>query len=276
MTNQDYQLEELENAAVKKSNTAKRVAAAAGLLAAGGATGFGATTLANNLSEETPMETLSEEDLDSVVNAGANQVPEPEPEPEPEPQHARQATPARNATPHKIQNDDVDISFDKTTHFYDSDNDLMMTTEEGRVDGYDFKLVDVDGDLRADYIGIDANGDGIYSDDEIVSLQGEDQIAMGNSTRYHEDVFVDTNPEPEPYVLEDEKDYVDVARHDYSDEKDGESYTPDLGQSTENYDDNLAYDGEYKDEDDYDYGLAQNDNHDDTYDDLGSDSFDLG
>lgn len=36
MTNEDYQLEELENAAVNKSNNAKRFAAAAGILATGG------------------------------------------------------------------------------------------------------------------------------------------------------------------------------------------------------------------------------------------------
>jgi len=45
MTNEDYQLEELENAAVNKSNNAKRIAAAAGLLATGGAAGYAATNI---------------------------------------------------------------------------------------------------------------------------------------------------------------------------------------------------------------------------------------
>ena len=88
MTNEDYQLEELENAAVNKSNNAKRIAAAAGLLATGGAVGYAASNIPGG-SDEEPIETLTEEELDEVADAGASQVQEPveKPQPTPQPQH---------------------------------------------------------------------------------------------------------------------------------------------------------------------------------------------
>ena len=288
MTNEDYQLEELENAAVNKSNNAKRVAAAAALLATGGAAGYAATNIPVGSGDE-PVETLTEDDLESVADTGANQVQEPQPQPKPQPQPQPAPEP-----PAPAPEDDVDVSFDKTTHYYDENNNLILTTEEGTVNGHQFKLADVDGDMRADILGYDADGNGVINEDEIVELSGKDQIAMGHATTHHEDQFLAINepePYPEPYDLEEEKDYADNTIHnDFEDEKTGESYSHDYAENNEDYnngdsepysanpsnDSDYAYEENAKDESDYEYNdLAENDTTDDTYDDLGSDSLDI-
>ena len=283
MTNEDYQLEELENAAVNKSNNAKRIAAAAGLLATGGAAGYAATNIPTGVVDE-PIESLTEEDLEGVADTGANQVQEPEVKPQP-------ATPVQPTPPAE---DEVDVSFDKTTHYYDENNNLIATSEEGTINGKQFTLVDVDGDKNADILAYDANGNGAYEDNEIAFLEGDDQIAMGHEATQHEDQFVAIHePEPEPYIepydINEEKDYADNTIHnDFEDEKTGESYSHDYAENNEDYnngeveeysadpsdDSDYAYEDETKD--DYEYNdLAENDTTDDTFDDLGSDSLDI-
>lgn len=290
MTNEDYQLEELENAAVNKSNNAKRIAAAAGLLATGGAAGYAATNIPTGGAEE-PIETLTEEDLESVADTGANQVQEPEVKPQPV-----QPQPATPVQPTPPAQDEVDVSFDKTTHYYDENNNLVMTTEEGTVNGQQFKLVDVDGDMRADILAYDADGNRVINEDEIVELSGKDQIAMGHATAQHDDQFIAIHePEPEPYIepydINEEKDYADNTIHnDFEDEKTGETYSHDYAENNEDYnngevdhysaessdDSDYAYEDEGKEESDYEYNdLAENDTTDDTFDDLGSDSLDI-
>lgn len=289
MTNEDYQLEELENAAVNKSNNAKRIAAAAGLLATGGAAGYAATNIPTGVEDE-PIETLTEEDLEGVAETGANQVQEPEVTPQPVQPQPQPATPVQPVTPAQ---DEVDVSFDKTTHYYDENNNLVMTTEEGTVNGQQFKLVDVDGDKRADILAYDADGNGVINEDEIVELTGKDQIAMGHATAEHDDQFIAIHePEPEPYIepydIDEEKDYADNDIHnDFEDEKTGETYSHDYAENNEDYDNgevehysaetsDYAYEEEVKDESDYEYNdLAENDSTDDTFDDLGSDSLDI-
>lgn len=292
MTNEDYQLEELENAAVNKSNNAKRIAAAAGLLATGGAAGYAATNIPTGVEVE-PIETLTEEDLEGVAETGANQVQEPEVTPQPVQPQPQPATPVQPVTPAQ---DEVDVSFDKTTHYYDENNNLVMTTEEGTVNGQQFKLVDVDGDKRADILAYDADGNGVINEDEIVELTGKDQIAMGHATAEHDDQFIAIHePEPEPYIepydIDEEKDYADNDIHnDFEDEKTGETYSHDYAENNEDYDNgevehysaetsdgsDYAYEEEVKDESDYEYNdLAENDTTDDTFDDLGSDSLDI-
>lgn len=292
MTNEDYQLEELENAAVNKSNNAKRIAAAAGLLATGGAAGYAATNIPAGEVEE-PMESLTEEDLESVADTGANQVQEPEVKPQPVQHQTQPATPVQPTPPAQ---DEVDVSFDKTTHYYDENNNLVMTTEEGTVNGQQFKLVDVDGDMRADILAYDADGNGVINEDEIVELSGKDQIAMGHATAQHDDQFIaihDPEPEPyiEPYDINEEKDYADNTIHnDFEDEKTGETYSHDYAENNDDYNNgdvehysaessdgsDYAYEDEGKEESDYEYNdLAENDTTEDTFEDLGSDSLDI-
>ena len=275
MTNEDYQLEELENAAVKKSNNAKRVAAATGLLAAGGAAGYAATQIPLG-SDEEMEDPLTEEDLEGVADTGANQVQEPETvsqSVQPAPQYV---APSQSESQTEAE---TDVSFDKTVHYYDENNNLIMTSEEGTIDGRQFKLIDVDGDMRADVLGYDADGNGVINENEVVYLSGKDQIAMGHSTSGHEDVFVDTHnehepvveSEPFPYDIDNEKDLADNNIHnDFEDEKTGESYNAGSDYACNEEDENV------KDDSDYEYdSFAENDSSEDSFDDLDSDSIDL-
>ena len=284
MTNEDYQLEELENAAVNKSNNAKRMAAAAGLLATGGAAGYAATNISTGSGEES-METLTEDDLEGVAETGANQVQDSEAQPQPvQPQPIVEQPAPEPAEPQ--------VDFDTTTHYYDENNNLVATAEEGTIDGHKFTMLDVDGDMKADILAYDENGDGVYEDREIVTLEGKNQIAMGNEATEHKDVFLAANnpepePYPEPYNIDDEKDLADNTIHnDFDDEKTGENYSHDYAENNEDYnngesdhnsaDSDYAYEDDLKEESDYEYNdLAENDTTDETFDDLGSDSLDI-
>lgn len=288
MTNEDYQLEELENAAVNKSNNAKRAAAAAGFLVTGGAAGFAATKIPE-MTEDEEIESLSEEDLEGIATTGANQVQQAQPEPKP------QAEPQANVQPEQPQTEDEpDITFDKTVHVYDEDQNLIMTKEVGTVDGHEFQLIDVDNDLRADIFAYDQDGNGIINEDEITLLPEDKQIAMGNPTGEHEVMFAQREPEPEPvapieqdepepYIVEDEKDIADNTIHnDFEDEKTGEKYEDDYAENNRDYYNNgdvenysagepetesepeYAYEEDAKEGDEYEYdGLAENETDDD-------------
>lgn len=294
MANEDYQLEELENAAVNKSNNAKRIAAAAGILAAGGAAGYAATNIPLGNDDES-KEILTEEDLESVTDTGANQVHEPEVTQQPVQQPQQPATP-----PTPPVEDEVELTFEKTTQYYDENQNLLVTTEEGTLEGHKFQLMDIDGDMRADVLAYDKDGNGIYNEDEVVELSGKDQITMGHATSQHDVKFVALNepepePNPEPYIepldINEEKDYTDNEIHnDFEDEKTGENYQYDYAENNENYNNNgdieqysasssdYAYEEEeeVKDESDYEYNdLAENDMTEDSLDDFGDDSLDI-
>ena len=282
MKNEDFQLEELETAAVNKSNNAKRIAASAGLLAAGGSVGAGVAyglSQGNNPVVE-PVEELDDEDILDVANAGARQVGDPEqyPENDTNTTHANGGS-RQTTTPRQ---DDSDVSFNRTTQYYDENGDLVQTVEDGKVDGYDFRLVDYDGDGKADVMGIDVNGDGVYDTSEMQHLSGEDQIQMGHQT--NENVAVlpeqptpEIPEEPEPYVI-DGMDHPEMAQEDpLAREKAGEEFTtgtPDEGDGTlvaENDDPDILEGKEGY----YDDGLAEN-TADDAYTDFGGgDSYDM-
>lgn len=217
--------------------------------------------------------------------------PQPvQPQPQPQP-----VTPVEPTPP---EPDGPDVSFDKTIHYYDENQNLVVTEENGTINGQQFKLVDVDGDMRADLLAYDADNNGIINEDEIVELSGKDQIAMGHATTQHEVKFVtmqEPEPEPEPYIepydIHEEKDLADdTIQNDFEDEKTGENYSHDYAENNEDYNNgevdhysaessdesDYAYEDENKEEDDYGYNdLAENDTVDDTFEDLGSDSLDI-
>lgn len=275
MTNQDYQLEELENAAVNKSNNAKRAAVIGAGMLGTAATASAATYAIEHPteSEHEDVESLSTEELENVAQSGANQVHEPEVKPE-----AAKSTGVNNhpagtkpATPTEV--DDIDLSFNRTTETYDSEGNLVSTAIEGQLEGRDIRIVDVDGDHKADIMAVDINGDGVYQDDEIFELDESQQIDMNIDTRFH-NVVVLNNEQPEPYNVDDKGDYAyNPDENRYSDEKADEIYRP--GEENDSTDNSYAYEDDYKEDGDYYGELAENDGADEQLDDLGSDSFDL-
>lgn len=307
MNNDDFKLEELEDAAVKKSNNAKRAAAIGATVLGSGAVGAAGMSMVGNPAGDDAInddqDLLSQEDLEGVAQTGAGQVDSTQPvqeEPAPQTQtHAPQSHVSNvQETPPTAPNDDIDITFDKTTHFYGENNELLMTTEEGTLEGRDFMLVDLDDDKQADILAYDANDNGVYEDNEIVALDGRDQIVMGNPTPEHNDVFVnldDFDPDPDIDVIdfEDEKGYADsrdTIHNDFEDEKTGENYEHDYAENNENYindgdveqysaDADLAYEDEEIVNDDFEEefdSLADNDSTvDDAIDSVNDDFIDI-
>ncbi len=292
MTNEGFKLEELENAAVKKSNNAKRAAAIGATVAGSGAIGVAAKAIYDNHvtgDENADDSDLTTDDLDQVVNEGSQHVenaPNPAQNAAPAaPHHAPAPGPGQAPGPVPTPpEDEIDVEFDTTTHYYDENNDLIMTTQEGTVEGRDFLLADLDNDGKADIFAYDQNNDGVYQDNEITYLTGADQISMNNPTPHHEDVFlppvepepidpepIDPEPLPEPpYYIDEDKDYDDTINNDFVDEKTGETYQDDYADNNDNYindgdvdqysasSESVAY------EDDMDKG------YDDSYEDLAS------
>lgn len=280
MTNEDYQLEELENAAVNKSGNAKRIAAAAGLFATGGAAGFAATQIPTG-EEEVPDPLLTE-DIDEGANAGVDQVEEPKTQaPAPKTETPPVDEPKEEPEP------EPEVTFDKTTHYYDENHNLVASAEEGTIDGKDFALYDFNGDMRADALAYDENGNGVYEDHEFLALEGRDQIVMGHEATTHDDVFLASNePEPiepiDPYdpwqdIDDDKDDWAnnnnnDDIHNDFEDEKTGEDYSHDYADNNGDYDNGEDDNGEEA----YGYAnIAADDTADGSFDDLGSDSFDI-
>ena len=282
MANEDYQLEELENAAVNKSNNAKRAAAAAGLFAAGGGTTYAATKIAEASTE--PEHKLTTEDVEKAVKDALSQVKEPEvkpqPAPAPKPASEHHVAPKVEDHPnHQSPQDMVDHAhFDKPTFILDPSGERVGTIEEGTVNGHKIMLKDEDGDMRADYYAYDEDGNGVYNKDEEMNLYGKNQIAMGHDSDNYEH-HIET-PKVVDYNKYDPQDIV----NNFEDEKTGEVYVNDYAKRSGDYSNDFENNQDVveepntdtsDDDDEYD-SLASNDEAaDDTFDDLGSDALDI-
>lgn len=237
MKENDFQLEELENEAVKKSSNAKRFAAAAGLMAAGAGTTLAATAVADAVNHPADAQPESV-DLQEIAEAGANQVPEAA---APQPAVSQEVVVETVHQPVAPQEDTRDIEFTTNTHYYDQNGNLVINEESGKIEGHDFKILDVDLDGKADMLMVDVDGDHEYSLDEMEILTPQDNVLMGHPTAKHYDVCINTDstPEPDPWVdpTPDPWDVVDGGdiSNDFRDEKTGEVYSDDYAENNENY-----------------------------------------
>lgn len=269
MANEDYKLEELENAAVNKSNNAKRAAAAAGLFAAGGGTTYAAT----KILEPEPVTPPDEEAVKKAAELGFNQVSKPEVK--------HQPTPAPKPKPEPVPTPPDDKpQIEKTTIYVDEDGERIATLQEGKLNGHKVALADTDGDMRADLYAYDEDGNGIYNEDEITELKGRHQIPMKPTDTGEMKVEVVRSYDIPGYYPEDEGN--NSIHNNFEDEKTGESYKHDYAERSGNYN-NHANAEQYSEDtpiyaepdDEYD-SLASNDEAaDDTFDDLGSDALDI-
>lgn len=269
MQENDFQLEELENQAVKKSSNAKRIAAAAGLMAAGAGTTLAATAVAGAAGEPA-LEQPEAVDLQEIAETGANQVPEAAaPQPTVAQQEVVVETVHQPAPPQ--EEDELDIKFDTKTTIVDENGNVEASELKGTVNGHDFVITDIDGDDEGDIMKIDVDGNKIYTSDEIVILTPNDHISM-NQDAAHQVVIIepseDPAPTPDPWDVVD----VDDIHNDFRDEKTGEVYSDDYAESNPNYvnnadlatedgtiDESLAYDVYESGEDDITNDLASED-----------------
>ena len=265
-TNSVMIVDDYENMAVQKSNNAKRVAAGAALFVGGAAVAGGAAYAATG--HETPDviddSPLTAEDVVEGGNVGNDYQPEVHNETtervvyvekHEEPSHDQ----------HSEQTDETQVTWDEKTVVYDENDNVVGSVESGTIQGHDFALFDVDGDDHADYLAIDADGNGQFDDNEIVKYDVSDHVHMGHETAYTKEIHNNIQ-----YIVSEDGG-EDIARNDddreiihnnFEDEKTGESYNGDYAENNRDYNPNADMDS-YGNSDNY---LAENDCYD-GYDD---------
>lgn len=255
--NNDYQLEDAENAAVQKSQNLKRgLAVGAGVVAAGGAA-YAATQMSGGGGSDTPE--VSADDILAGAQAAADAAADSADPATATVVHDTHHTESHvhvhhhhpQPTPNPGQNPGGDhepnVEVQESSLLYDEDGNYIGAVEEGVIDGKNFKIIDSDGNGKGDLIGIDENGNGIYEDNEISYMDNESyDIGNGKTVSiYQQDetgepvlVARGTPDEIIPSIADNNNpggDDIDNIRNDFEDEKTGEVYKDDLAENNPDY-----------------------------------------
>ena len=268
-TNSVMNVDDYENMAVQKSNNAKRVAAGAALFVGGAAVAGGAAYAATG--HETPDviddSPLTAEDVVEGGNVGNDYQPEVHNETTERVVYVEKYEEPSNDQ-NSEQTNETQVTWDEKTVVYDENGNVVGSVENGTIQGHNFALFDVDGDNHADYLAIDADGNGQFDDNEIVKYDVSDHVHMGHETAYTKEIHSNNQ-----YILAEDGS-EDIARNDddreiihnnFEDEKTGESYNGDYAENNRDYNPNADMDS-YGNSDNY---LAENDRYD-GYDDSSS------
>lgn len=242
----DYELDEMENAAVNKSKNLKRgIAAGAGIL------GVGATAAAAaahySATEETELP-LDAEDILAGANAGADEAPQEEPvaeAPKAQTTHTTHHIVEDKVVEPEPHHEEVDINVNETAILFDENGEVLSSYDKGTVNGMDFVAIDSDNNGKADILAIDENYNGIYEDNEIHELDNNSyQIGQGeNLTGYMrneggEFVKIYESPNPlldEQYAYNEQHTGGETIHNDFEDERTGEIYRNDLAENNMDY-----------------------------------------
>ena len=284
-TNQDFNVEDYENLSGNDNTTAKRVAAGAAILAGGAVLGGGVAYAASQPGEE-EKEVLTTEDVLNGAEAGSEETVETTEETVTERVVYVETQPEE---PKAIEPEEPTITWDETTNVY-VDGEVAMTVEEGTYEGHRFALADVDGDGKADVLGVDVNDNGMFEENEKMYYTESDNIRMGHDTADTNNHYFYTN---ESGMLVEEPNYVteneEPIHNNFDDEKTGETYKGDYAENNPDYNPRADIDytdkpylaeNEGYDEEDRDYSAEVNygDSEDtaeaDTYDEEDSDDDD--
>ena len=264
----DYQLEEMENSAVNKSTMAKRIAAGAGLLAAGAGTAYGAEQLMGDDGNGNNVATEHVQQPDLTSGAAAGTVGEgvteqPQNQPEPQTVHTEQDVhvyhhyvddtqpnhkpdpkpdtkpdhPKPDTKPDPEPDSKPEIEYEETTYYYDDEGNLVKGLDMGTYAGKQFAIVDHDGDRHGDVMWYDKNGDGKVSDNELYDVSGGNYtIGTHGGTQHYvnintgEEIDYVPTPEHNPHG-----DSLADIHNDFDDEKSGEEYHDDLAENNQDY-----------------------------------------
>lgn len=265
-TNSVMNVDDYENMAVQKSNNAKRVAAGAALFVGGAAVAGGAAYAATghdtpDVIDDSP---LTAEDVVEGGNVGNDYQPEVHNE-----TTERVVYVEKHEEPSHDQNseqtNETQVTWDEKTVVYE-DGNVVGSFESGTIQGHNFALFDVDGDNHADYLAIDADGNGQFDDNEIVKYDVSDHVHMGHETAHTKEIHNNNQ-----YIVEDggediarDDDDREIIHNNFEDEKTGESYNGDYAENNRDYNPNADMDS-YGNSDNY---LAENnryDGYDDSY-----------
>lgn len=261
-TNSVMNVDDYENMAVQRSNNAKRITAGAALFVGGAVVAGGAAYAATG--HENPDVTdnapLTAEDVVEGGNVGNDYQPE-----------------VYNETTERVvyvekhdeishdqnfgQTDEPQVTWDEKTVVYDENDNVVGSVESGTIQGHNFALFDVDGDGHADYLAIDADGNGQFDDNEIVKYDVSDHVHMGHETAHTKEIHNNIQ-----YIITEDggKDIVrndndhEIIHNNFEDEKTGETYDGDYAENNRDYNPNADMDS-YGNSDTY---LAENDRYD--------------
>lgn len=267
----DYQLDEMEDAAVNKSKNLKRgLLAGAGVLGVGGTAAFAAHQM-NSGSEDDV--TLTSEDLLEGANAASDNVDEAIGG-----DAAEQAQPAQQTIvkevnhtyvvenqgeAHGEEGTELEVNVRESSVLFDEDGNIVSTIDAGTVNGKDFVVMDTDLNGKGDVLAYDANGNGYFEDNEIVTLDNQ-EWEMGKGESFHAYARTESGDIVEVFTdgdgTHDDGDIADI-HNDFDDERTGEYYSRDLADNNPDYqnEDNQRVGFEGSNDD-----LAQND-YDDSY-----------
>lgn len=238
----DYQLDEMENAAVDKSKNLKRgLVAGAAVLGVGATAAYGANTLLN--SEDAESDEITSEDLLAGAQAGAEEtVATVENNTTTNEVHVNHHVVSHPETVEQIHEPQVDI--EESAILFDEDGEIISTYDAGTVDGKAFVAIDSDLNGKADVLAYDANNNGVFEDNEITSLDNKSydmgqgkNLAMyvkdddGNMVKiYDEPNLADNNIDGIHH-----QDSIDDIHNDFEDEKTGETYHDDYAENNHDY-----------------------------------------
>ena len=168
---EEVNVEELEDASVKKSNIAKTAAIAVGM----GVIGAGAAVAAETLiDEDEEKETTTEEETDITADDLVD--------------GAKVGATNTTITEEKVihKDDEVKFTTDENVTVVDAEGNVLASQTVGTKDGKAYVATDYDGDGVADEYYYDQNGDGEFSADEGGMLEDSERFAMsdlGQATR---------------------------------------------------------------------------------------------
>ncbi len=269
-TNQDFNVEDYGNLSANDNTTAKRVAAGAAILAGGAVLGGGAAYAATRPGEE-DNDLLTTDDVLNGAEAGSEEAVETQEETVTERVVYVETRPEE---PKTVEPEEPTVTWDETTNVY-VDGELASSTEEGTYDGHRFVLADVDGDGKADVLGLDVNDNGVFEENEKIYYSESDNIRMGHATSETDNHYFYTNEAGE--VVEEPAPGYDPGNEDpihnnFDDEKTGEEYKGDYAENNPDYnpradidysDKSYLAENESYDEEDHDYSAeADYDNYD--------------
>lgn len=246
----DYQLESMEDQAVKKSQTAKRVLAGVGMAAAGAASAYAYDKIANDTPADTNSDELSVDDMmggatsGAVTDEGMN-APEEQPAQEVHVHQTYVVNDGPNAHGHHAEHD-PEVKFESSEYIVDDEGNIVASVDSGTIDGRAFAVVDEDGDGDGDLLAFDANNNGQFESDEVTRINdgeyimgnGENQLVYDTTGRLiysSETGFMAQNQRGEDVFIYDEDDKtIDDIDNDFNDTT-GDHYDDDLAQNNDDY-----------------------------------------
>lgn len=243
MNNDNYQIENLEDEACKRSNTAKRVAAGLGLAALGGGAAFAANelmdsdTAADGSHSDVAQPGMTADEFTASLSGGVSEqdMPDPAPTPEPEPVVQEVHVHHHYEEPKVVE---PEVEFDGSTVMHDTEGNVVAQIDEGTIDGTKFALYDVDGDGIADGLAYDVNQNGRFDDNEFADVSRENIAMSDQRDAVHmmiDDVAQVDNEDYPLIEVTPEEENIDDIRNDFTYEKTGETYGRDVAQNNPDY-----------------------------------------